>query len=313
MSRQFLLAVGAGALAALFYVAVGLGSFGSLILAYLAQLPLFAIGLGAGFHLALLASGVGTVLIAAALPLSAAGLFLLTAALPVLVLTNRALLSRTGPDGRVEWYPPGHLIAILNGLALAALVGAALVFWGHDGGMVGAGRELLAEMLRGSVVGGLSEQAVAAAQNRLAWFLPALVLSSWQIMVMVNGVLAQGVLARFSLAIRPGAPFRELWLPQWLSVALAAALVASFLPGRIGDLGGNAAIVAALPFVFLGLSVIHALSVRWPARTFVLVCLYVALFVAGWPALIVAAIGFLETWLSLRQRFSGGRRQDEEE
>ncbi len=313
MSRQFLLAVGAGALAALFYVAVGLGSFGSLILAYLAQLPLFAIGLGAGFHLALLASGVGTVLIAAALPLSAAGLFLLTAALPVLVLTNRALLSRTGPDGRVEWYPPGHLIAILNGLALAALVGAALAFWGHDGGMVGAGRELLAEMLRGSVVGGLSEQAVAAAQNRLAWFLPALVLSSWQIMVMVNGVLAQGVLSRFSLAIRPGAPFRELWLPQWLSVALAAALVASFLPGRIGDLGGNAAIVAALPFVFLGLSVIHALSVRWPARTFVLVCLYVALFVAGWPALIVAAIGFLETWLSLRQRFSGGRRQDEEE
>ena len=313
MSRQFLLAVGAGALAALFYVAVGLGSFGSLILAYLAQLPLFAIGLGAGFHLALLASGVGTVVIAAALPLSAAGLFLLTAALPVLVLTNRALLSRTGPDGRVEWYPPGHLIAILNGLALAALVGAALAFWGHDGGMVGAGRELLAEMLRGSVVGGLSEQAVAAAQNRLAWFLPALVLSSWQIMVMVNGVLAQGVLSRFSLAIRPGAPFRELWLPQWLSVALAAALVASFLPGRIGDLGGNAAIVAALPFVFLGLSVIHALSVRWPARTFVLVCLYVALFVAGWPALIVAAIGFLETWLSLRQRFSGGRRQDEEE
>ena len=313
MSRQFLLAVGAGALAALFYVAVGLGSFGSLILAYLAQLPLFAIGLGAGFHLALLASGVGTVLIAAALPLSAAGLFLLTAALPVLVLTNRALLSRTGPDGRVEWYPPGHLIAILNGLALAALVGAALAFWGHDGGMVGAGRELLAEMLRGSVVGGLSEQAVAAAQNRLAWFLPALVLSSWQIMVMVNGVLAQGVLSRFSLAIRPGAPFRELWLPQWLSVALAAALVASFLPGRIGDLGGNAAIVAALPFVFLGLSVIHALSVRWPARTFVLICLYVALFVAGWPALIVAAIGFLETWLSLRQRFSGGRRQDEEE
>ena len=240
-------------------------------------------------------------------------MFLLTAALPVLVLTNRALLNRTRPDGVVEWYPPGYLVAILNGMALAALTAAALVFWGQEGGMVGAGRELLAEMMRGPVVGGLSEQAVTAAQDRLAWFLPALVLSSWQIMVMVNGMLAQGVLSRFSLNIRPGAPFRELWLPQWLSIALAAALVASFVPGRIGDLGGNAAIVAALPFVFLGLSVIHALSVRWPARTFVLICIYLALFVAGWPAVIVAAIGFLETWLSLRQRFSGGRRQDEEE
>ena len=313
MSRQLLLAIAAGALAALFYVAVGLGSFGSLILAYLAQLPLFAIGLGAGFLYALLASAVGAVLIAAALPPTAAALFLLTAALPVLVLTNRALLSRAGPGGGVEWYPPGYLVAILNGMALAALVAAAVFFWGHERGMVGAGRELLAEMMRGPVVGGLSDRAVAAAQDRLAWFLPALVLSSWQIMVMVNGLLAQGVLSRFSLNIRPGAPFRELWLPRWLSVALAAALVASFLPGRLGDLGGNAAIVAALPFVFLGLSVIHALSARWPARTFVLICLYIALFVAGWPALIVAAIGFLETWLSLRQRFSGSRRQDEEE
>lgn len=313
MSRQFLLAVGAGALAALFYVAVGLGSFGSLILAYLAQLPLFAIGLGAGFHHALLASGVGAVLIAAALPISAAGLFLLSAALPVLVLINRALLSRTGPDGSVEWYPPGHLVAILNAIALVALIAAALAFWSHEGGLTGAGKALLAEMMRGSVVGGLDGGAIAAAQDRLAWLLPALVLSSWQIMVMVNGLLAQGALSRFSLNLRPGVPFRELWLPQWLSIAFAAALAASFLPGRIGDLGGNAAIVAALPFVFLGLSVIHAVSVRWPARTFVLVCIYVALFVAGWPALIVAAIGFLETWLSLRQRFSGGRRQDEEE
>ena len=313
MSRQFLLAIGAGALAALFYVAVGLGSLGSLILAYLAQFPLFAIGLGAGFLHALLASGVGAVLIAAALPPSAAGLFLATAALPVLVLTNRALLSRTNPDGSIDWYPPGHLLAILNGIALAALLAVALLFWGHEGGMIGAGKELLAEMMRGFVAGEVSGQAVAAAQNRLAWLLPALVLTSWQIMVMVNGLLAQGVLSRFSLNLRPGAPFHELWLPQWLSIAFAAALVASFMPGRIGDLGGNAAIVAALPFVFLGLSVIHALSVRWPARTFILVCVYFALFVAGWPALIVAAIGFFETWLSLRQRFSGGRRQDEEE
>jgi hypothetical protein len=37
------------------------------------------------------------------------------------------------------------------------------------------------------------------------------------------------------------------------------------------------------------------------------------MFMTGWPALVVAAIGVLETWLSLRQRFSGGRRQDEEE
>ena len=174
--------------------------------------------------------------------------------------------------------------------------------------MIGAGTTMLEDMIRRMGSGDPGGQAA-----RLAWLLPALVLTSWQIMVIVNGLLAQGALSRFSLNIRPGTPFRELWLPQWLSIALAAALVASFLPGRIGGLGGNAALVAALPFVFLGLSVIHAVSVRWPARVFILVCVYFGLLVAGWPALIVAAIGVLETWLSLRQRFSGGRRQDEEE
>ena len=313
MSRQLILAVGAGALTALFYVAVGLGSFGSLILAYLAQLPLFAIGLGAGFRYASLATGIGAVLIAVALPLSVAALFLVTVALPVLVLTNRSLLSRTDPDGSTEWYPLGHLVATLNAIALAALLAAALLFGSHEGGMIGAGKALLAEMMRGLVGDDSSRQAVAAARDRLAWLLPALVLTSWQIMVIVNGLLAQGALSRFSLNIRPGAPFRDLWLPQWLSFALAAALIASFLPGQIGDFGGNAAIVAALPFVFLGLSVIHAVSVRWPARTFILVCVYFGMFMTGWPALVVAAIGVLETWLSLRQRFSGGRRQDEEE
>lgn len=313
MSRQLLLALGAGALTALLYVAVGLGSFGSLILAYLAQLPLFAIGLAAGFAYAALAAGTGAVLIAAALPLTVSALFLATVALPVLVLTNRALLSRTNADGSTEWYPPGYLLAALNAIALAALVAAALLFWSHEGGMIGAGKALLAEMLRGLVADDASGRAVAAARDRLAWLLPALVLTSWQIMVIVNGLLAQGVLARFSLNLRPGAPFRELWLPQWLSFALAAALVASFMPGQLGDLGGNAAIVVALPFVFLGLSVIHALSVRWPARTFILVCVYFGLFMAGWPALVIAAIGVLETWLSLRERFSGKRRRDEEE
>ncbi len=313
MSRQLILAIGAGVLTALFYVAVGLGSFGSLILAYLAQLPLFAIALGAGFAYAAIAVGVAAVMIAAALPLTVAALFLGTVALPVLVLANRALLSRTNPDGSTEWYPPGHLLAALNAIALAALVAVAVLFWGREGGMVGAGEALLAEMTGGLAVGDASRQAMVAARERLAWLLPALVLISWQIMVIVNGLLAQGALSRFSLNLRPGAPFRELWLPHWLSFALVAALVASFLPGQIGDLGGNAAMVVALPFVFLGLSVIHALSVRWPARTFILVCVYFGLVVAGWPALIVAAIGVLETWLSLRQRFSGGRPQDEEE
>ncbi len=314
-SRALLLAALAGAVSAALYLAVGLGSFGALILAYMAQLPLFAVGLGAGFAAAAAATAIGLAIIAFALPLSAAGLFALTTAAPVLILIGRALLSREAEDGSTVWYPAGYLIAMLNALALIILAAGALILSGQPGGMVGAGQELLADMLRGFARGldGAEMPANAMANSPVAALLPALVLISWQIMVVVNSLLAQGALARFGANIRPGEPFTALYLPRWLSVVLAAAVLAALLPGQIGDFGRNAAVVALLPFFLLGLSVIHAVSNRWAGRVFVLLGVYLILFVAGWPVLIVAAIGVFEPWTRLRARLAGPRRDDEEE
>lgn len=297
------------------YLAVGLGSMGALILAYMAQLPLFAIGLSTGFRAAVLAAGVGLAVIAVALPLSAAGLFALTTVLPVLILISRALLSRQAEDGSTAWYPAGYLLATLNAIALVLLCAAALYLSGRDGGMVGAGREVLAEMLRGfsQSAGTPAPPADALANSLVTRLLPAIVLISWQIMVVINGLLAQGALARFNATIRPGEAFARLILPRWLTLALAASLLAALASGQIGALGRNASVVAALPFFFLGLSVIHAVSIRWPGRTFILLGIYLILFFAVWPALVVAAIGVFEPWTQLRARLVSPRRDDEEE
>ncbi len=314
-SRARLLTALAGVASAGLYLAVGLGSFGALILAYLAQLPLFAIGLGAGFNAAVVASFIGLAIIAFTLPIAAAGLFALTTAAPVLVLTNRALQSRAAGDGATEWYPVGYLVAILNALALILLAAGALILSGRDGGMTGAGRELLAEMVRGFArgPGGADGAADMIVNSPVASLLPAMVLISWQFMVVVNGLLAQGVLARFGANIRPGESFAELYLPRWLTVVLAAAVLAALLPGQVGGFGRNATIVALVPFFLLGLSVIHAVSKRWPGRGFVLLGVYLMLIAAAWPAAIVAAIGVFEPWTQLRARFARPRRDDEGE
>jgi len=253
-------------------------------------------------------------IIAMVLPLPAAGLFAVTTVLPFLILISRALLSRQADNGGTTWYPAGYLIALLNGCALALLAAGAVILSGKDGGMVGAGQEVLAEMLQGfaRTTGSQAIPADALKTSTLAALLPALVLTSWQFMVVINGLLAQGVLARFGANIRPGERFAELFLPQWLTMALAAAVLASFLPGQLGDFGRNAAILTALPFFFLGLSVIHAASNRWLGRGFILLGIYLMVFVAGWPAMIVAAIGVFEPWTKLRARFASARDDDEE-
>ncbi len=312
--RVLLLAALAGAASAAFHLAVGLGSFGALILAYLAQLPLFAVGLGAGRGAALAASAVGLIVVAVALPLPIAGLYAVVTVLPVLVLTSWALLSRQDADGATAWYPIGYLVAVLNAVALALLGAAALYFSGTEGGLSGAGRAFLDEMTRGLAEdAGLPGAPALPGAGAIVRFLPALVLVSWQMMVAVNGLLAQGALARFNANIRPGERFAELILPSWSILVLAAAAAASMLPGQIGDFGGNAAIVALLPFFFLGLSVIHAVSTRWPARAFLLAAVYLILVISGWPALIVAALGVVEPWLRLRERMSRSRSADGEE
>ena len=313
--RAYLYAVLAGALSAAFYLAVGLGSMGALILAYMAQLPLFAIGLNAGFQAVMVASAVGLMVIVLALPVSAAGLFALTTALPVLFLVNRALLSREADDGSTAWYPAGYLLATLNAIALVLLAAGAVILSGRDGGIVGAGQALLAEMISGFAesMGTAPAPTDVIANSTLAKLLPAIVLTSWQIMVVINGLLAYGALARFGATIRPGEPLTALTLPRWLTVVLAVALLAALPPGQIGALGRNAAVVVALPFFFLGLSVIHAVSIRWPGRAFILLGIYLILFVAGWPALIVAVIGVFEPWTNLRARLVSPPRDDEEE
>ena len=48
MARIWIIPAGAGVLSALLFLAVAVGSPGALILGYLAPLPLFAMGLGAG-------------------------------------------------------------------------------------------------------------------------------------------------------------------------------------------------------------------------------------------------------------------------
>ena len=312
MSRDHLLALGAGAVSAVFYLSVGLGSFGAMILAYMAQLPLFLMGLGWGFRAAAIASAVATAVILAAASPAAAALFAVTGAAPVLVVVYLALQSRPTANGPVEWYPPGYLMASVAGLALAILIAVGVYYAGDEGGLEGATQTLLRAML-GTIVGDVPTQRIDLVIAALSRFFPALALTSWQMVAMGNGLLAQGVLARFNRNRRPGAPFAGLELPRWPSFAFVAFAAAAFMPGQIGFLCGNGAVIMAVPLFFLGLSVIHAVTKRWPGRAFLLLLLYLLLILSGWPALFIAALGLAEQWLQLRRRFAGPRGDQGEE
>lgn len=277
----------------------------------LVQLPLFAMGLGRGLTASLIACATATLIVLAAVPLPVAGLFILLGAAPVAVLTYLALQSRPVPGG-VEWYPPGYLLAWLGAISFAYLVLTGLYFSGTGGGMEPAAYEFLKSRL-GVVLAGMDPEQLEVIARLVARLFPATALGLWQITVIVGGILAQGLMARFNRNIRPGVPFFELELPRWATVLLVVCAAAALVPGQIGYIGRNGVIITALPFFFLGLSVIHAVSRQWSGRVFVLLGMYLLTLIFGWPAVIVAGLGFVEQWLGLRRRYAGRRPNQEEE
>ncbi|MBM3485630.1 MAG: DUF2232 domain-containing protein [Alphaproteobacteria bacterium] len=303
MPRDVLLTLAGGLASGLFYAAIGIGSPGALIFAYLAQLPLFLVGLGLGAASVSIAGAVGSLVVLASSSVIAAVLYVVIAAAPVWLLVSRALQSQPTPAGGTAWYPAGHLLAWMAAIGVALLAFAAIWFLDEDGGMVQAARDYLRATL--AALAPSSERGqVERVAGAVAGFFPAAIVLSWTIMIAVNGVLAQGALVRFGRAIRPSARMADLDLPRWTGAVLAAALLGAFVPGQIGDLAQNASIILLLPFFFLGLAVIHAISQRWPGRAFIFGLLYLIILLVGTPAILVAGVGIIEQWAQLRRRFA---------
>ena len=87
MQRAQLIPLGAGVIAALLHLSVTTGSPGAFMLAYFAQAPIVATGLALGFMPAAVAAAVAAVLVALGSPgVGALSLFVLTSALPVLII-----------------------------------------------------------------------------------------------------------------------------------------------------------------------------------------------------------------------------------
>lgn len=299
MSRQSLYALVAGVVSALLYLSILSGSPGAFALAYFSQMPLFLAGLALGVAPAAIACGIALVGLAAATQIATAALFVLLTILPVLYVVRQALLSRQDASGQTEWYPPGRILAGLTAYGLVLLAAAALYYAGEPGGLEAAARHYLETVLQ--VSAGTDKASMTPTVELIARYIPGTVIGSAAIMVAVNAALAQGALARSGHALRPSPAYHRVALPAWPAIALPVAVAAAFVPGWVGFLGGNAAVIVAVPFALVGLAVLHSISRRWPARGLALGFIYLTTVLLGWPAILVAGIGVVDHWSPLRR------------
>ena len=306
MPTYALAAAGAGVLSAVLHALLLTGSLGAFVFAYLAQLPLFVVGLWMGFGGAALAGVVATIALAAAGGVIFALAYLAANAVPAVAMTWLAQLNRRTEDGRIDWYPAGLLVAWLVSFGAAAFLGLCLLLSGEPGGAQGLVQRFLAAGLRALAGPGLDDAAIGGAASVMARFFPGMVAGSWMAMIIANAVLAQGLLVRLHRNVRPSPAMAEIDLPDWMLPALAICVLGTFMPGHAGFIGGNLTLIFVIGYALAGLGVIHALLARSPNRSGLLGVAYIFVFLFGWPLLIAALLGMAEPWLKLRRRAAGG-------
>jgi hypothetical protein len=273
-----------------------------MLLVYFAQLPV----LFSGLTLGLTASAIGVVgavvVIGMVISAAAALAYALLHALPALFAVRQALLQHQQGE-RIEWLPAGLLLTQLTVLAALGVVLAFVLLLGEPGGLPGF---IEGHLHQGLIELGWLDAAAPMPPElaRMAARIPGFAASSSILMVTINFLLAQMLAVRVGRNRRPLLDLDRLELPGWLWPGIAAAALLVLPGGMMGDLGWSLLIVLVVPYLFLGLAVIHVVSRRWPRPGLALGAIYGAVVFLGWPVLVVLLLGFVEDDAHLRRRWS---------
>ena len=305
-----LIGIGAGVVAALLFATVASGSVLSIVLFYLAPLPILIAAIGWSHWAALVAALTAAILLALFLAPFFLIAFMIGVGLPAWWLGYLALLARTQDDGSVEWYPAGRL-AVWAAILAAAVVIAAIANFGFDeesfrSGLRASFERILRAQTRTPADAPLEIRGMDAKNvvNVLVALIPLAAAVLATITNCANLWLAGRIVRISGRLRRPWPDLPAMQFPPMTSAVLAAALAASFLSGLIGTIGSILAAALLMAFGLLGLAVVHALTRGRDARGLILGAVYAAVLVFGWPILFFALLGIAESAFALRARYA---------
>jgi hypothetical protein len=315
MIQLFLIGIGAGAATALLFASVASGSLVSVLLFYLAPLPILIAALGWSHWAALIAAVTAAGSLAAVFGGFFFVAFLIGIGLPAWWLGYLALLARPAerptPDG-LEWYPAGHLVAWAAIISAMIVVAAILNFGTDEESFRSSLRSGLERMLR--LQGRTPADAPADGlpqSGRLLDFLVTALPPAAAVLTTITSVLNLWLAAQIvKVSGRLRRPFPDLsamQFPSWAPALLALAVAGSFLPGLGGIVAGVFAAALVMAYAILGFAVLHAITRSIQGRPFVLAGVYGAVLVFGWPVLLMTLLGLADTAFDLRGRIARKR------
>jgi hypothetical protein len=315
MIAHLLIALAAGCASGLMFASIVSGALISLLLFYLAPLPLMVAALGwgpAGAAIGGIAAGTG---LGAIFGFSYSMAFVLSVAVPAWWLGRLAMLGRlVAVDGHdaavvaapVEWYPVGRILLWTAGFAIVTTL-AALLTLGTDGATIaGTLRRGLLRMV-GPQTSSADDSDIEPLIDVLATIAPAAAATVAVMTLTLNLWLAGKITATSGRLRRPWPDLKTVALPPVTLVALSLAVAFCFaggLPAIIAQIVGAALLMV---YALIGFAALHTLTLGLQHRALVLGCAYAVVVVFVWPVLAMMGLGLADACFGVRQRYLRGR------
>jgi hypothetical protein len=306
---------GAGAAAALLFLAATRGAPIGVALAYLGPLPLMIATLGWGLDAGLVALFFACALAAAVSPAYALVYGLLVAGpawgLAAFAAVPAFYVGKSADPEAPRVYPgPGALAMLAAALFILAGAAQLSLMWfatgGYDAAVAAMAGEIRAALDASGATRALPPDITAdQLAEAFVQFAPVALSTGATLMHLANLYLAARSVQLSQRLVRP---WRDIpsgfLLPRWLSLPAAAALGLALFGGSPFDDYGLVVIGAlGALYAMQGLAALHALSRRAASRPFMLAALYFACAVAAqWVMPALAILGLAESFADLRGR-----------
>ena len=317
MIAILLIAMAAGCASALMFASIISGVLISLLLFYLAPLPLMVAGLAWGPLSATIGGIAAAAGLAAIFGLPYGIAFVIMIALPAWWLGHLALLGR--PVSRrcrcwrrrraaaptLEWYPIGRILLWIAGFAMLTTT-AILFTLGTDAAAINdVIRKALQWFLglRGAASSGETEQALDA----LVIVAPAAGAIFTMMTLTLNLWLAAKIAATSGRLHRPWPDLKGADLPPMTLAVLSLALAFCFTGGLLAMLARIVAATLIMAYALTGFAALHTLTMALKHRALWLGCTYAVVVIFSWPLLAMAALGLADAVFGLRRRYLQGR------
>jgi hypothetical protein len=305
-----LIAMAAGCASALMFASVISGALISVLLLYLAPLPLMVAALGWGPLCATIGGITAATVLGLVFGLPFCIAFAVAVALPAWWLGHLALLGRpvaaegsaANDDTALEWYPVGRIlfwIVIFATIAITAL----LLTMGTDGPTIkNTMRSAWAHLLESAGLAlndrGLDALVILAPAAATVVVMMALTLNLW---------LAAKITATSGRLHRPWPDLKSTALPPMTLAALCVAIAFCFSGGLLAIVAQIATVALMIGYVLTGFAALHTLTLALKNRALWLGCVYLIVVAFIWAVLAIAVLGIADAVFGLRQRYLRGR------